>query len=127
MAPQRREALSTIASNTGCASAGDRRIMRSTSLVAACCSSASLCSRASRSALVSSTVITELRERVIFGVLGGLDVFFAFLPNFCRLIACPEAKLRHRIGSAYLLEGGCPLWVKSRLMQCSNACPLYPQ
>jgi hypothetical protein len=22
---------------------------------------------------------------------------------------------------------GCPLWVKSGLMQCSNACPLYPQ
>ena len=21
----------------------------------------------------------------------------------------------------------CPLWVKSRLMQCSSACPLYPQ
>src|SRR6476660_8110287 len=64
--------------------------MRSTSSVAACCSSASVCSRESRSALVSSRVITELRRRAIFGVLGGLDVFFALPPNFCRLICLPR-------------------------------------
>ena len=29
--------------------------------------------------------------------------------------------------SNYALSVACPLWVKSRQMQCKTACPLYPQ
>jgi len=29
--------------------------------------------------------------------------------------------------SNYALSVACPLWVKSRQMQCKTACPFYPQ
>src|SRR6476659_5555915 len=69
MAPHRRAALWTIASNTGWASAGDRRIMLSTPLVAVCCSSASSRSRASRATSVSRLAVEVMRGCPAFGAI----------------------------------------------------------
>src|SRR6516162_1171443 len=104
MAPHRRAALWTIASNTGWASAGDRRIMLSTSLVAVCCSSASSRSRASRAIFALSPATDELRLCVTFRAMRLLRAA-AFgacalgdLPPALdrRRIAAPRLRTRHR-------------------------------
>src|SRR5215470_528593 len=98
MAPHRRAALWTIVSNTGWASAGDRRIMLSTSLVAVCCSRASSNSRVSRSTSVSWLATEEFRRRATFGALRRVSALWRcalialrpVLPR--RLIVAPEAQ-----------------------------------
>src|SRR5262249_36782951 len=51
------------------------------------------------------------------------------LMNSRRLIVAPGASTRDRINFHVYSEAvvGCPLWVKSGLMQCNKACPLYPR
>src|SRR5262249_29460302 len=45
--------------------------------------------------------------------------------NSRRLIASPEAQDQDIVPAQTSTLEKCPLWVKSRLMRCSNACPLY--
>src|SRR6516225_5234623 len=97
MAPHRRAALWTIASNTGWASAGDRRIMLSTSLVAVCCWSASSRSRVSRAIFVSSRAADELRRRSAFDAT---RLFRAAVLEACAFGDLPPA-LERRLTASY--------------------------
>src|SRR5262249_29554143 len=67
-AAERRRALFTIASNTGCVSVGELPITRSTSAVAVCCSRASVRSRLRASSSLNnrtfSMVMTAWSEKV---------------------------------------------------------------
>ncbi len=86
--------LRTIASNTGCVSAGELLISLRISAVAACCCSASSRSRASCATVVS--LAATVRRRAVFGALR-LDAFmrraFAVLRPLRRFI--PYAPAGH--------------------------------
>src|SRR6516162_4181718 len=125
MAPHRRAALWTIASNTGWASAGDRRIMLSTSLVAVCCSSASSRSRASRAFFALSPATDELLGRAAFDVTRLLRTpvlrrcAFAGSPPALerRRITAPRIRTRH-LALAYHTWNGpgiVPAWAFQQL------------
>jgi len=49
--------------------------------------------------------------------------------NSRRLILPPGGQDRpsYRLKPTYWKGAQCPLWVKSRHVQCKRACPLYPQ
>src|SRR5262245_60924994 len=42
-------------------------------------------------------------------------------------LICPSRRFEAANGLSAHGRRGCPLWVKSRHMQCKTACPLYPQ
>src|SRR5215469_2498619 len=67
LAAQTCTAFSSIALKTGSSSPGDPPMTRNTSLVAACCSNASLSSRRSRATSVSWPEADELLWRTVFG------------------------------------------------------------
>src|SRR5262245_35821894 len=38
-----------------------------------------------------------------------------------------EVECTSALGGLFAVQSPCPLWVKSRHVQCTKACPLYPQ
>src|SRR5215472_3130796 len=94
LASQTCTAFSSIALKTGSSSPGDPPMTRNTSLVAACCSNASLSSRRSRTTSVSWPEADELLWRTAFGAfalrLRALVGLLLALER--RLIAFPKAQ-----------------------------------
>ena len=76
-----------MASNTGCMSADDREITRSTSAVAVCCSSSSFRSRMSRPISVS-WVSLPIEDRVWVGLRRAVALATCGLPT-CLLYRLP--------------------------------------
>ena len=104
-----------------------------TSAVAASRSRASASSRVSRATFVCLPAASELRRRTVFGALRRLNVLercvFTAFPR--RLITYPEVRTGTVATRGSTLKGeetrhsSCPLWVKSRHVQCDTSCPLY--
>src|SRR5262245_29516484 len=89
-----RPAASTSELSTFVKSNVERLITLRTSTVAACCSSASSCSRVRRATFVSLPVERERRPRPAFGALRRVNVL-----RRCVLAALPPALSRRRIAS----------------------------
>jgi hypothetical protein len=95
----------------------------------------SLSNRASRSAKSASFGATVGQSKAVVAPASGRPLMNVTAPptkvmNSRRLIATPRAWVGSIVcpqRTPLKRHGQCPLWVKSRHLQCINPCPLYPR
>src|SRR5262249_6328857 len=125
-----RVAFASIASKTGSSSPGEELMTFNTSEVAVSRWDASPSSRVSWSSLSRKLA----GGACLIGALRALGLFvrgtFTDRPLPRQCIGSDGDGINSRVyPERGLVPGlqGCPLWVKSRHMRCTTACPLYPR